>query len=89
MRAHLDNIIRLETEGKLILAGPFYQDTENSDLRGIYIFNVDDLEEARQLTATDPAIQSGHLVMELKKWYGTAALLMLHPYYDKISKKKI
>ncbi|MEA2107120.1 MAG: hypothetical protein U9P82_10480 [Bacteroidota bacterium] len=36
-KAHLKNITRLGKEGKLILAGPFL---DNSDIRGIYIFNV-------------------------------------------------
>ncbi len=89
MRGHMDNIQRMANEGTLVLAGPFFNDPENNELRGIYVFDVDSIEKARKLTETDPAIQSGHLVMELKKWYGTAALLMMKPYYDKISKKKI
>ncbi len=70
-KAHLQNIIRLANEGKLVLAGPFMDD---GDIRGIYIFNVKTVEEARQLTATDPAIQAGRLEMELHPWYGSAVL---------------
>jgi uncharacterized protein YciI len=50
---------------QLILAGPFMGDGE---IRGIYIFNVKTLEEAKALTETDPAIQAGSLVMELLPW---------------------
>lgn len=89
MRAHLDNIQRLADEGKLVMAGPFYDDEENTELRGIYVFDVSTLEEAKALTETDPAIQAGSLVMELKRWYGSAAPLLLNPFYEKISKKKI
>ncbi|QQX82539.1 hypothetical protein JK628_11915 [Shewanella sp. KX20019] len=69
--AHMENIGRLADEGKLVLAGPFIGDGE---VRGIYIFDVTSVEEARALTATDPAIEAGSLIMELQPWYGTAAL---------------
>ncbi len=85
-RAHLDNISRLAEEGKLVLAGPFFGEGE---IRGIYIFDVQSIQEAKELTSTDPAIKAGSLVMELKEWYGSAALLKLKDIYPKISKKKI
>jgi uncharacterized protein len=71
-------------EGKLILAGPFLDD---GDIRGIYIFNVQTVEEAEALTKTDPAIQSGRLVMELHPWYGSAALMEVNQMHKKIAKK--
>ncbi len=85
-RAHLDNIGRMAQAGQLVLAGPFLDDGE---LRGIYIFNVATVEEARALTETDPAIQAGRLVMELHPWYGSAALLELNDIHKKLSKKGI
>lgn len=85
-RAHLDNIIRLAEEGKLITAGPFGDD---GNIRGIYIFNVSSVEEARLLTETDPAIQAGSLELELRPWYGPAALQMINDWSKKITKKEI
>ena len=85
-RAHLDNIQRLAAEKKLVIAGPFLDD---GDIRGIYVFDVGTVEEAEALTATDPAIQAGRLVMELHPWYGSAALPLLHDLYDKVQKTKI
>lgn len=70
-RAHLQNIEQMANEGVLVLAGPFL---DNGEVRGIYIFNVESVEEAKALTETDPAIQGGRLVMELHPWYGSAAL---------------
>ncbi|MCL2914956.1 YciI family protein [Shewanella corallii] len=84
--AHLDNIKRLADEGLLVLAGPFL---DKGELRGIYIFNVSDVETARELTQSDPAIQSGSLVMELKPWYGSAALMMVNDLHSKLAKKGI
>ncbi len=85
-KAHLDNINRLVEEGKMVLAGPFGGD---GDLRGIYIFNVETVEEAQALTETDPAIQAGSLVMELIPWYGSAAVVGLVDEHKKIAKINI
>ena len=84
-RAHMANIKRLAKEKKLVLAGPFL---DNGDLRGIYIFDVASLDEARALTSSDPAIKAGSLVMELKEWYGSAALMNVSDLHDKIVKVK-
>lgn len=85
-RAHLDNIGKMAEAGKLILAGPFLDD---GDVRGIYIFDVETVEEAEALTKTDPAIQAGSLTMELHPWYGSAALMKLAEIYPKLSKEEI
>lgn len=62
---HLRNIERLAKLGKLLVAGPF---TDNGEWRGIFIFKCDTLEEARQLAATDPAVLSGRLRIEIHPW---------------------
>ena len=85
-RAHLDNINRLASEGKLVLAGPFFG---NDDLRGIYIFNVQSIEEATLLTNTDPSIKAGVLVMELREWYGSAALMAINELHYTLAKEDI
>jgi uncharacterized protein YciI len=80
----MKNIGRMADMGKLILAGPFM---DNGEVRGIYVFNVATVEEARELTASDPAIQAGRLVMELHPWYGSAALLLVNGLHNKVAKK--
>lgn len=85
-RAHMDNIGRLANEGKLIIAGPFL---DKGDVRGIYIFNVSSLEEAEQLTNTDPAVISGRLIMEIHPWYGSASLMMIPELHKKVAKTEI
>lgn len=85
-RAHMDNIGKMAEQGKLVIAGPFL---DNGDIRGIYIFNVETIEEAEALTKTDPAIQAGRLVMELHPWYGSAALMKTVQIHQTITKKEI
>ncbi|MHB1277156.1 MAG: YciI family protein [Bacteroidia bacterium] len=81
---HMANIGRMAEEGSLIVAGPFLDDGE---IRGIYIFNVSDTTEARKLAETDPAIQAGRLAMELKLWYGSAALMGVNEVHGKIAEE--
>jgi uncharacterized protein YciI len=86
LMAHLKNIQRLATEGKLIVAGPFL---DEQPIEGIFIFNVESVDEAKDLTATDPAIKAGTLEMELHPWYGSAALIETPALHAKIQKKSI
>jgi uncharacterized protein YciI len=64
-KAHLANIGRLAEMKKLVVAGPF---GDNGNLRGIFVFRVNSLEEARSLTLTDPAVQAGRLALDLHPW---------------------
>jgi len=65
-KAHLDNILRMQKEGKLLVAGPFL---DNGDLRGLYVFRVASAAEAQAFADTDPAIQAGRLRLEIHPWY--------------------
>jgi len=82
-KAHMENIGKLAKAGKLVVAGPFL---DQGDLRGIYIFNVESVDEAKTLTETDPAIKAGSLVMELKSWYGSAALMKVNELHKQLAK---
>jgi len=64
-KGHMANIHRLADMKKLVVAGPFGDDGR---LRGIFVFRVDSLDEARNLTQTDPAVQAGRLALELHPW---------------------
>ncbi|MEP6708137.1 MAG: YciI family protein [Pyrinomonadaceae bacterium] len=65
-RGHIANINRLAEMKKLVAAGPFGDDGR---LRGIFVFRVGSVEEAKALTATDPAVQAGRLAIEFHPWW--------------------
>jgi uncharacterized protein YciI len=64
-KAHLANIYKLAEMKKLVVAGPF---GDNGQLRGIFVFKVASLEEAKVLSATDPSVQAGRLAIEVRPW---------------------
>ena len=82
-RGHMDNITKLADEGKLVAAGPFFGD---SDFQGLFVFNVETVEEAQLLTETDPAVQAGRLVFEFHQWYSSASLQLINEWHGKIAK---
>ena len=82
-RAHLDNMTIMAEQGKLVFAGPFMDDF---DIKGIYIFAVEDMAEAEALTNSDPAIKAGRLTMELHPFYGSAALMQINELHKRITK---
>ncbi len=84
-RGHMENIHRLVAEEKLVVAGPLGKNDHK--YRGIFILNnVGDLDAARELLLTDPAIASGLLEADVFNWYGSAALPAYLPFSDKIWK---
>ena len=72
---HMANIQRLAKEGKLALAGPFGKN--DASWRGLFVFAVAGIDEARALVATDPVIASGEMVADYYPWYSSAAVTLV------------
>lgn len=83
---HFANMERLGKEGKLVLAGPFEKNAEG--WRGLFVFAVADVEDARALVATDPVVIHGEMVPELHPWYGTAAVMAINEIHPKLQPPK-
>lgn len=73
---HMQHIQAMAKTGKLLIAGPFIYEASdaNQDMRGIFIFDVANIQEAEALAAEDPAVKAGRLKLEFRKWYGPAGL---------------
>jgi len=82
---HFANMERLAKAGKLVVAGPFSEDP--AGWRGLFLFAVADIDEARQLTATDPVIVNGEMVAEYHRWYGSAAAMLIPEIHETLSPK--
>ena len=83
-KGHFANMKRLAAEGKLAVAGPL----DGVDgWRGLFILAVPEIEEAKRLVATDPAIMRGEMVAEYHKYYGSAALMLVNEHHYKVAKK--
>lgn len=65
---HMANMRRLAEEGKLFKAGPT-EDFSGRNVRGIFIFKTDSVDQAREWVATDPTVKAGRLAPELMKWF--------------------
>ncbi len=81
---HLQNIRRLAEKKQIVVAGPFGKN--NNQFRGLFILNVEKIEDTEMLLKSDPAISSNLLKAELYPWYGSAALPEYLPFHDKIWK---
>jgi uncharacterized protein YciI len=63
---HMANINKYADLGKIVVAGPFGDDT---DRRGILIMDVETMEEAEAIVKEDPAVQAGRLTYEIHPWW--------------------
>jgi uncharacterized protein YciI len=62
---HLAYMDGQSKEGKLVVAGPFMVDT---DRRGIVVYRVASMDEARSRAGADPMVKEGRLAVELHPW---------------------
>lgn len=85
-KGHFANMERLAAAGKLAVAGPFASD---GDWRGMFVFAVKDIEEAKQLTASDPVIVNGEMIAEYHPLFSSAALMLVNETHKKIAKESL
>ena len=71
---HFANMRKLQEQGWLMLAGPFGTPRAEPDLRGIFIFDTDDVAHAESLCSTDPAVEADTLVADAYSWESPDAI---------------
>ena len=84
-KGHFENMDRLAKEGKLAVAGPFNDPAKV--YRGLFIFAVKTVEEAKALAETDPTVKSGVLVVDYVPWFGSASLMLSNELHEKVAEK--
>jgi uncharacterized protein YciI len=87
-RGHFANMKKLADAGQLAFAGPFGDSNAGEgSWRGMFVFAVPTIDEARALTATDPVLQQGEMLAEYHELYGSASLMLVPETYLKVAKK--
>jgi uncharacterized protein YciI len=61
-KQHLKFIRRMIEEKKYMFAGPL---TDNGDMLGVAVVAAGSIDEAKQITSSDPAIAAGHMSAQL------------------------
>ena len=64
-KQHLAHLTKMGKEGKLVIAGPLLDD---GTIRGLLVYKVGSIEEARACAEADPAVKAGRLKVEMHPW---------------------
>ena len=65
-KLHMQHLKKMYNMGYADISGPFGDD---SDMRGVTIYNVPTLKMADSLANSDPMVIAGRLIIELHPWW--------------------
>lgn len=71
--AHMAHLGKMYELGYADISGPF---EDESDIKGITIYNVPTLKIADSLANSDPMVKAGRLVIELHPWWAAKGFLL-------------
>jgi uncharacterized protein len=67
-KQHIGHLTAMGEAGKMVVAGPF-SDQADPAYRGVCIYRVGSVAEARALAEQDPAVKAGQLRVEAMTWW--------------------
>ena len=73
-KGHFSNMSRMAGDGDLLIAGPYWQPQTWDDMRGMWIFNTDEIDQASELAASDPPGKLGIFVFDILQFKTDDAL---------------
>ena len=81
--AHLEYQTKLEREGKLFGAGPFFEEGDDAPIGGLIILRASSFDEARALADADPMHANNLRQYTIQKWIlNEGAISMTIRYSD-------
>jgi uncharacterized protein YciI len=67
-KKHLGHLRAMFEAGKMVIAGPF-DEQQDQTIRGMCIYRVATIDEARKLAEQDPMVLAGRLRVEVLAWW--------------------
>ena len=77
-KRHLEHLKSMYLAGKMAVAGPF-DEQKDPTLRGLCLYRVGSLEEARKLAEGDPMVQARRLEVEVLAWWVEKGAVTFRP----------
>ena len=85
-KLHLAHLTRMGEEGKMLAAGPF-GDQKDPAYRGLCLYDVGSVEEARRLAEADPAVVAGRMRVEVMTWWFDVEALAF-PWAERLERER-
>jgi uncharacterized protein len=77
-RQHLGHFATMKEAGYMKVAGPL-DDQPDESWRGVCLYQVGSLAEARRLAESDPAVRAGRFTIDVMNWYTKKGALLFSP----------
>jgi len=77
-KKHLGHLKAMYEAGKMVIAGPFDEQRDEA-MRGMCLYRVATLDDARKLAEEDPAVKAGRLQVEVLAWWVEKGFMTFKP----------
>jgi uncharacterized protein len=77
-KKHIGHLRAMYEAGKMVIAGPF-DEQQDLTMRGMCLYRVTTLDEARKLAEQDPSVKAGRLQVEVLAWWVERGYMSFKP----------